>query len=90
MKQFVALFGKIKKKKHSPEAEVHLYLEIVICDPLTCTMIHPRLGLSNKMEDKGLLFSAGIFLNSLDSHQACKCSFLKQKGPRALGHSLES
>ena len=34
-----------------PVTEVHLYLEILACDPMIYTMNHPRFILSNRMEE---------------------------------------
>ena len=39
------------KYKHSSEIEVYLNLGILISDPLICTITHPRLIVSNQMEE---------------------------------------
>ena len=39
------------RENKSIGTEVHPSLETLICDPLICTMNHPRLTVSNKREE---------------------------------------
>ena len=39
------------RQKQISEEEIQLYLEIVTCDPSISTMDHPKLVLSNQMEE---------------------------------------